>query len=151
MNNLLITFKLYRFRILACFFLVVLLINTWFMFHQKLQYPAEVHINLQKQLKQLLHKELQKSSTLTGMVFHKMDTKATTQQNQIEAVFRYSYNDAENVNITVTGRALMKRKVQKPVTQSDIWNVQHIKVNNTALKFSTPIVLLPSSKKLSIQ
>lgn len=145
-NKLLPVFKAYRFRILSGVLFLLFLINTWFIFYQKPEYSEEVHINLQEQLKAIIRDTLsQKQPQVQNFQFQKMWTQATNKKNQISAHFKYSFDDEEQINISVEGHAIMNRKALEASEQYDLWSVDHIEINNTKLEFQEPITLLSSS------
>ena len=144
-NKLLSTIKVYRFRILSGVLFCIFLISTWFVFYQKPEYPEEVHINLQEQLKAIILDTFsQKQPQAQNFQFQKMWTQATNKKNQISAHFKYSFDDEEKVNISVEGLAIMNRKDLEASEKYDLWNVDHIEINNTKLEFQEPIILLSS-------
>ena len=135
--------KPYRFRILSGLLFCAFLISTWLMFHKKSEYPEEVHISLQEQLKSIIKDALMTQKPLArNLRFQKMWTQATNKKDQISAHFKYSYNDKDQVNLSVEGQALMNRKPLDPEQQHDLWSVAHIQINNTSLKFKDPITFL---------
>ena len=145
-NKLLPVLKAYRFRILSGVLFLLFLINTWFIFYQKPEYSEEVHINLQEQLKAIIRDTLsQKKPQAQNFQFQKMWTQATNKKNQISAHFQYSFDDEEQINISVEGHAIMNRKNLEASEQYDLWSVDHIEINNTKLEFQEPITLLSRS------
>ena len=145
-NKLLSVLKAYRFRILSGVLFLLFLINTWFIFYQKPEYSEEVHINLQEQLKAIIRDTLsQKKPQAQNFQFQKMWTQATNKKNQISAHFQYSFDDEEQINISVEGHAIMNRKDLEASEQYDLWSVDHIEINNTKLEFQEPITLLSRS------
>jgi hypothetical protein len=144
-NKLLPVLKAYRFRILSGVLFLIFLINTWFIFYQKPEYSEEVHINLQEQLKSIIRDTLsQKNPQVQNLQFQKMWTQATNKKNQISAHFKYSFDDEEQINISVEGHAIMNRKALEASEKYDLWSVDHIEINNTKLEFQEPITLLSS-------
>lgn len=144
-KKLLTQLKAYRFRILAGLLFFAFLISTWFVFYQKPEYPEQVHINLQEQLKAIIQEALlQKNPQARNFQFRKMWTQATNKKNQISAHFKYSFDDKEQTNISVEGKALMNRKPLDSSEKYDLWSVDHIEVNNTVLEIQEPITLLSS-------
>ena len=144
-KKLLSKLKAYRFRILSGLLFCAFLISTWFVFYQKPKYPEQVHISLQEQLKSIIQEALlQKNPQARNFQFRKMWTQATNKKNQISAHFKYSFDDKEQTNISVEGKALMNRKPLDSSENHDLWSVDHIEVNNTILEIQEPITLLSS-------
>ncbi len=137
--------KPYRFRILAGALFCAFLISTWFVFHQKPKYPEELHISLQDQLKNIIQETLVKQKPQAkNLKFQKMWTQSTKKQDQISAHFKYSFDDEEDVNVSIEGQALMNRKSLGSSENHDLWSVDHIQINNQKMEFLEPIILLSS-------
>ena len=135
----------YRFRILAGALFCAFLISTWFVFHQKPQYPEELHISLQEQLKNIIQETLSKQKPQAkNLQFQKMWTQSTKKQDQISAHFKYSFDDETDVNVSVEGQALMNRKSLGASEKYDLWSVDHIQINNTQMEFLEPITFFSS-------
>ena len=141
-------FKAYRFRILSGVLFGFFLVSTWLMFYQKPEYPEELHISLQEQLKTLIHDNLlEQKPHARNLRFKTMWTQSTHKRDQISAHFKYSFDDDDQVNLSVEGKALMNRKKLGADEKYDLWSVDHIEINNTKLKFQEPITLFSVSEK----
>lgn len=144
-NKSLTTLKAYRFRILSGILFCTFLISTWFLFYQKPEYPEEIHIGLQEQLKAIIRDTLsQKNPQADNLKFQKMWTQATNKKNQISAHFQYSFDDESQTNISIEGHAIMNRKDLESSEKYDLWSLDHVEINNTKLEFQEPITLLSS-------
>ena len=140
--------KAYRFRLLAGVLFCVLLISTWFLFSQKPDYPEEVHISLQEQLRHIIQDALyNKEKGTHDLQFQKMQTAVMARSNRIKAEFAYSFMDKNRIKVTVLGIAHMKRNHPDSETRHDIWLMDHFETKPPVLEFNQPIVLLSGKRE----
>ena len=140
--------KPYRFRILAGLLFCVFLISTWFVFHQKPDFPEVLHISLQEQFRNIVQEKLtEQKPEARNLQFQELWTEGT-KKDQITAHFQYSFDDDEGVSFSVSGKAIMNRKSIDPEGNHDLWTVDHIKTNNTNLEFKEPITLFSGNVKI---
>ncbi len=144
--------KPYYFRLLAGALFCVLLLSTWFLFYQKPDYPEEIHISLQEQLKHIIQEAFyNKEEGIHNLQFQKMQTSVMTRSNRIKAEFKYSFMDKNNTKIIVVGVAQMKRSHPDSETKHDIWLMDHFETKPPVLEFSQPIVLLSNKKETLVE
>ena len=135
--------KPYYFRLLAGVLFCVLLLSTWVLFYQKPDYPEEIHISLQEQLKHIIQEAFyNKEEGIHSLQFQKMQTSVMVRSNRIKAEFKYSFMDKDNTKVTVVGVAQMKRNYPDSETKHDIWLMDHFETKPPVLEFHQPIVLL---------
>ncbi len=140
--------KAYRFRILSGVLFLFFLTSTWLMFYQKPEYPEELHISLQEQLKAIIQEKLLEQKPLVrNFRFKTIWTQSTYKRGQISAHFKYSFDDNDQLNLSVEGKALMNRKEVGADDKYDLWSVDNIEINNTKLKFQEPVTLFSVSEK----
>lgn len=140
--------KPYRFRLLAGVLFCILLISTWFLFSQKPDYPEEVHVSLQEQLRHIIRDALyNKEEGIHSLQFQKMQTAVMVRSNRIKAEFQYSFLDKNKVKVTVVGIAHMKRNHPDSETRHDIWLMDHFETKPPVLEFNQPIVLLSGKRE----
>ena len=144
--------KPYYFRLLAGVLFCVLLLSTWFLFSQKPDYPEEIHISLQEQLKHIIQEAFyNKEEGVHNLQFQKMQTSVMVRSNRIKAEFKYSFMDKNNTKVTVVGVAQMKRNYPDSETKHDIWLMDHFETKPPVLEFHQPIVLLSSKKEKLVE
>ena len=138
----------YRFRILAAGLFIVFLVSTWFLFQQKPQYPEELHINLQEQLKVLIENRLYENDPelINDLTFQEVRTEATVQEGQLKAYFKYSFTDKQEVKTVVQGTALIYRRGLQSSNDHELWILTDIQTNSTFLDFEQPITIFPNSR-----
>ena len=140
--------KPYRFRILAGLLFCVFLISTWFVFHQKPHFPEALHITLQEQFRNIIQEKLTaQKPEARNLQFQELWTEGI-KRDQITAHFQYSFDDAEGVSFSVSGKAIMNRKSIDPERSHDLWTIDHIKTDNTNLEFKEPITLFSGNVKM---
>ena len=140
--------KPYRFRLLAGVLFCILLVSTWFLFSQKPDYPEEVHISLQEQLKHIIQDALyNQEEGIYDLQFQEMQTSVMARSHRIKAEFQYSFMDKNEVKVTVVGVAHIRRRHPDSETKHDIWLMDHFETKPPVLEFSQPILLLSGKKE----
>ena len=140
--------KPYRFRLLAGVLFCILLVSTWFLFSQKPDYPEEVHISLQEQLRHIIQDALyNQEEGGYDLQFQKMQTSVMARSHRIKAEFQYSFMDKNEVKVTVVGVAHIRRRHPDSETKHDIWLMDHFETKPPMLEFNQPIMLLSGKKE----
>ena len=125
---------------------IILLAVTWFYLSKpsfKTQQAEKNHSLLQLEFQNLLSAFIEKKHPeVIEISFHKVWTKTTSDPSEVDIFFSYSLKTEGTTggSTSLKGSALLKK------IQNEVWQVHNFKVENTELKFSTPLLIKANPK-----
>lgn len=127
---------------------LLLLSLTWLFFEGAKKDSRELmHAELQNLVQTSIADYVEKNNPyITGITFHKIWTKKTNKDSQIEVFFSYSLEEEGNKqksSLLIDGKASLDQSKQ----DDRLWVLNNFQVTGSLLDFSEPMRIKASSKK----